>query len=703
MSSGKDSKHPLIDQDGVFHQKKQGISGGEEKKRVAGANRLIHESSPYLLLHAYNPVDWRPWGVEALERAREEKKLLIVSIGYAACHWCHVMEEESFTDAGVAGVMNEFFISVKVDREERPDIDQVYMSAAQLITGGGGWPLNVVCMPDGRPIFAGTYFPREQWFSLLQRIRRLYAEDPVRLAVQAEAVTQGIRATEIISASQPSGDFKPERLRAVVEGILSGWDFQWGGYGGAPKFPMPVISRFLLDYHHVSGDRRALSAVNVMLERMDAGGIHDQIGGGFARYSVDAYWKAPHFEKMLYDNAQLVSLYAQGFRLTGEPLHRRAVYETLSFVERELSAPEGGFYSSLDADSEGEEGRYYVWSRQEFREVLGEDSDRVEKFYHVTSGGNWEPDRNILFRDQNRGDFAQAHRLTEEQWEKILFSAHKRLMKRRSLRTPPALDDKVLTAWNALMIEALVDAHRVFDDVVFLRRADRAVDFLTRSLIRSDGGLFRSYKNGKASINGFLDDYAFTIRALISYYQAVFREEPLYLALKLTEYVNRHFYDQEIGMYYYTSELDARLIARKMELNDNVIPSSASVMAMNCFLLGHYFQRDDLVFMARRMAQNVEGEMVRNGAFYANWAVLYRFFTFPVFEVSVIGPQWNEVRKRTEERLPPGVILSGGADGGTLPLLKGKYSPGKTLIYVCRDKTCLLPCTDVSSALALMK
>ncbi|MGD2088460.1 MAG: thioredoxin domain-containing protein [Candidatus Aminicenantes bacterium] len=684
----------------------------EHKNKSKYTNHLINQSSPYLLLHAHNPVDWYPWGQEALEKAKKENKLLIISIGYAACHWCHVMEEESFSNEEVAEVMNKHFVSIKVDREERPDIDQVYMDAAHLLTGQGGWPLNAIALPDGRPIFAGTYYPREQWVRILKKIHELYRANPQQLEQQAENLTKGIRTASAVDFNPGKPEFDPNTPDQIVDNWKNIIDFEWGGERRAPKFPLPIGYRYLLTYHHLTQNnagkqalgKKALEAVEVTLDRMAMGGIYDQASGGFARYSTDAYWKVPHFEKMLYDNGQLVSLYSYAYQLTKDPLYKAVVYETLEFVERELTSPQvpnggRGFYSSLDADSEGDEGKFYIWTKSEIQNLLGKDAQLIIDYYNITDSGNWENGQNILYRTKPDETFAAEKKITVQQLQEQVSKAKSQLLAARSQRVRPPLDDKILTAWNALMLTGYVDAYRVFDEKKFLERALENAEFIVHNMLSDNGRLNRNYKDGKSSINAFLDDYAFTIQAFISLYQATFDEKWLFIAEKLLKYTLAHFYGSKSGMFYYTSDQDPELIARKMEIPDNVIPSSNSQMAVNLYLLGEYFYNEDYIKKSKQMLNNVKGDMKRSGPYYANWALLMTYFIHPIAEVAIVGDEWDARRKELDRHYLPHVILMGGKTAGKLPLLEGKLIQGQTTIFVCKNKACQLPVTNVQEAL----
>ena len=664
----------------------------------AYTNRLINETSPYLLQHAHNPVDWYPWGPEALKKAKQENKLILISIGYAACHWCHVMERESFEDTTVARLMNEHFVAVKVDREERPDVDQIYMDAVQKMTGHGGWPLNCLAMPDGKPVFGGTYFPKKQWLELLKRMVDIHQKYPSELQKQADLITRELQ-TKATDVGKNEEQTNPQDLALIVKRWKRVIDYENGGMQRAPKFPLPASHLFLMQYYFHTKDQDALKAVTTTLDRMAEGGIYDQVGGGFARYSTDQYWKVPHFEKMLYDNAQLVSLYAKAYQLTQKPLYARIVRETLSFVERELLDASGGFYSSLDADSEGEEGKFYTWTQEEIRQVLGNQASLVEAYYNITAKGNWENGQNILHITQAGKRKVGKRKLSEPELEKHIRKAKKALLKARNERVRPGLDDKILTAWNALMLRAYADAYRALGEKHYLAVALKNANFL-QSKLRADGSrLHRSYKNGRATINGFLDDYAFTISAYIALYQATFDESWLLEARQLTDYVFKHFLDPQSPLFFYTSDLDPALIARKMEIEDNVIPSSNSEMAKNLFLLGHYFFEDDYLKQAARMFEKVRADALENGVYYANWNALLGWLVHEPYEVVIAGSDHSKVRREFDRQFLPHVLLSGGGQEGNLPLIKNKMIAGQTTIYVCQNRTCKLPVTEVEAAL----
>ncbi|MFN2380643.1 MAG: thioredoxin domain-containing protein [Bacteroidales bacterium] len=662
-------------------------------------NALISESSPYLLEHAHNPVNWYPWGEEALEKAKKENKLIIISIGYSSCHWCHVMMHENFEDTTVARVMNENYIAIKVDREERPDIDQVYMHAVQLLTGSGGWPLNVIALPDGRPIYGGTYFSKENWLKVLNLVSEYANKNPDKTEEQAEALTNGVKSVELINITKENIPFNADDLKTIYNNWKGRFDHINGGYAGAPKFPLPVGYQFLLHYNYLTGDQTALNAVTTTLDKMADGGIYDQIGGGFARYSTDAYWRVPHFEKMLYDNAQLVSLYSTAYQITKDSRYKNIVYGTLDFVERELTSKEGGFYSSLDADSEGEEGKFYVWTKEEIRRIPGNDAGIISDYFSITDKGNWEKGKNILYKSISDKKIAEKYKITETELAEKISSAEELMFKERSKRVYPATDDKILTGWNALMLKGYIDAYRVFNEQKFLDAALKNAEFILHRLKTTDGKLFRNYKNGKASVNAFLDDYALTIDAFISLYQITFDEKWLDKAQSLTDYTLKHFYDSESGMFYYTSDLDPALIARKMEIIDNVIPSANSVIAKDLFILGSYFSIDEYINKSGKMINNVRKDALRGGANYANWDILMTWFVKQPYEVAIAGENYPALLKEFNNYYLPDAFFYGGKDEKSLSLTENKLIPGQTTIYVCQNKTCKLPVTEVGKAL----
>lgn len=661
-------------------------------------NHLKNQTSPYLLQHVNNPVDWYPWGEEALSKAKKENKLLLISIGYSACHWCHVMEHESFEDEAVATIMNEHFVCIKVDREERPDIDQIYMNAVQLMTGSGGWPLNCIALPDQRPIYGGTYFKKEDWKKLLFNLADFYQYRKAEAQEYAQKLTEGIRQSEIVATKSATSNFTKQDIRDIYEPWKSYFDFGQGGHARAPKFPLPNNFQFLLRYVFHTNDESANAIVRLTLDKMAWGGIYDQLGGGFSRYSVDADWHVPHFEKMLYDNAQLVSLYSEAYQYCKSELYKQVVYETLEFVDRELTHFNGGFFSALDADSEGVEGKFYCWSKAELRMILGEDEHLFSLYYNVLEHGNWE-DTNILMRRWEEAELANKLGLDISELRRAINLCKRKLMLQRDMRVRPGLDDKILASWNGLMLKGYVDAYRVFKEDRFLDTAIKNADFiLTR--MKNEAGLFRNYKEGRANINGFLDDYAFVIEGLIALYQATFEIKWLLEAKSLVDFTILNFMEKESGMFYFTSQNDEELIARKMELMDNVIPASNSSLAKSIRMLGLYFDDSNYEAIALNMLATIKDKIKTYGSAYSNWAMLLQTEAEGWIEIAITGSDWKAKRLELDEYYLPNAILLGG-EIENLPLLEGKVGKS-TQFYVCKNKTCQLPVTDIKEVLNLL-
>jgi uncharacterized protein YyaL (SSP411 family) len=665
-------------------------------------NSLIHETSPYLLQHAHNPVNWYAWSDETLEKAKKEDKLLLISIGYSACHWCHVMEHESFENEEVAKIMNTHFICIKVDREERPDIDQIYMNAVQLMDGRGGWPLNCFALPNGEPFYGGTYFQTAQWKHILQALANEYETNPQKVIEYAGELTKGIKESELLPKIIHSNPFTMDVLEVAVQRFKTQFDFTEGGTNRAPKFPLPNNYEFLLDYYYHTHDKNILQFIDLTLTKMAFGGIYDQIGGGFARYSTDSYWKVPHFEKMLYDNAQLVSLYSKAYQLTKNKLYKHVVYQTLEFIEREMTTENGAFYSALDADSEGEEGKFYVWTKNELQTLLAADYPLIEDYYNINKYGEWEGNY-ILLRKDDDEIIAKNFHLTPKELEQKIKNINKILLEARSKKIRPGLDDKTLTSWNALMLKGYVDAYNTFGKKDFLTSAIKNATFITEIQLRKDGGLNHNYKNDKSNLDGYLEDYCFTIEAFIALYEATFDEKWLEFAKHLMDYAIVHFYDEKTGFFFFTSDEAKGLIARKMELSDNVIPASNSSIAKGLFLLGLYFENEDYTKKATQMLKNIEAQLPKYVSGYSNWASLLLNQIKPFYEIAITGDNALEKRKEFYQTFTPNKIIIGSIKKSNLPLLQEKQTNRKTMIYVCYNKTCQKPVETVDEALKQMK
>lgn len=662
-------------------------------------NRLANSASPYLLQHANNPVDWYPWGVEALQKAKDENKLILVSIGYSACHWCHVMEHESFEDEQVAAVMNEYFVCIKVDREERPDVDQIYMSAVQLMTGRGGWPLNCICLPDQRPIYGGTYFRKNDWISLLFNLADFYKEKPKEAEEYAIRLTEGIQQYESVKFI----DSQPEYTREDLETILKNWEKYFdrveGGIGNAPKFPMPNNWQFLMRYAYLMQDNDVAQQVKLTLHKMAFGGIYDHIGGGFARYSVDGHWHVPHFEKMLYDNAQLVALYSEATVWKYDPLYPQIVDETIAFVKRELTSPEGGFYSALDADSEGVEGKFYTFTKDQIGKILGADADLFCIYYHVTDDGNWEEEEtNVFFRKETDQQLAEKLGLKESDLISKINQLRYKVLEERSKRVRPGLDYKILASWNALMLKGLCEAYRAFQRPEYLELVLQNAEFIVSNMINEDGRLNRIYnKDNAGEVFAFLDDYANTIDAFIALYEVTFKEDWLQKAKGLTDLAIQHYYDEQAGIFYFTAADDERLIARKSEIMDSVVPASNSVMANNLKKLGLLFDDENYIEISAQLLRNVVGQIAKYGSSYSNWCSLLLDELFGINEVAIVGDEAETLRTEMEKNYVPNKIMLGG-NKGSLPLLQDKFAAA-TRIFICKDKTCGLPSENTEEAL----
>ncbi len=671
--------------------------GCDSQDQSAGehTNKLIDESSPYLLQHAHNPVDWYPWGEEAMKKAKEEDKLMIISIGYAACHWCHVMEEESFSDSTVAAEMNANYVSIKVDREERPDIDQIYMDVAHLTSGNGGWPLNAIAFPDGKPIFAATYFPKENWLKLLNYFQRLKLEEPEKLTEQAKKLTEGLNQLDDQYLSFEESEFTWDESEQMILKVLEIMDREKGGKKGAPKFPLPGLLNYLSEYAYMESNQDAMEAYIITLDKMAAGGIYDHVGGGFARYSTDEDWLVPHFEKMLYDNAQLLSVYSKAFKITGNDSYQNVVEETFNFLEDEFSDPSGGYYSSMNADSEGEEGKFYVWSWDEINDIV--DSGIFTYYYGISEAGNFEG-KNILNRSYTIEETSRKFGVSVDEVKDIIKTGKEKLQQVREKRIKPSLDDKILTAWNALTAIGLLDAYEAFSKVSYLNRAKEILQFLERQQHEGQR-LYRSWKKGHRSIPGFLDDYAFTILAYIKLYENTFDENWLRKADQLKNYVMDHFFDSASKTFFYAADYSDDLIARRRQLVDHVIPSSNAAMSKSLFLLGHYLYDPDQIELSKNMVRVMKDDALNDPAFYTYWARLYNLHLNDFYEVAVVGVDFENKRAELTSAYLPNILLMGGKDEGSLELLKNKKVEGSTLIYVCYNKSCRLPVKEVEAAL----
>jgi len=661
-------------------------------------NQLSEETSPYLLQHANNPVHWKAWNENSLAEAKEKNKLIVISIGYSACHWCHVMEHESFEDQKVADVMNAHFVNIKVDREERPDVDAVYMKAIQIMIRRGGWPLNVVTLPDGRPVWGGTYFRKEEWMQTLGQLQEIYQSAPEKMIDYAEKLHQGIQSVGITPNENKKTTINQDQISTLVEKWGEYFDWDFGGMASAPKFMMPNNYHFLMRFGYQKKDNQLLEFVNLTLTRMAFGGIFDTVDGAFSRYSVDNKWHVPHFEKMLYDNGQLVSLYSDAFKLTGNPLYKEVVEKTLSFVERELMNPEGGFYCALDADSLNtenhlEEGAFYVWKIPELKAIIGEDFELFSQVFNINSFGLWEDGNYVLIQNQSMDEIANLNSIEVSELENKKKTWEQKLYVEREKRSKPRLDDKCLTSWNAIMLKGFVDAYKALEEPKYLDLALQNANFIITNLWSGDGNLFHNYKNKKSTINGYLEDYSWVISAFISLYEVTFDEKWLRDAKQLTDYSLEHFYDEKNGFFAFTSNLDEALITSHYETEDNVIPASNSVMGKNLFQLGLYFENSYYEKVAERMLQNIFPSISYPSA-YSNWLDLALNYSEQNKELAICGETALEYCNKINGLYLPNVILAGTEKLSNLPFLKDRFVAGQNLFYVCQNKTCQAPSND---------
>ena len=671
-------------------------------------NNLIKESSPYLLQHAHNPVHWEAWHDEILQQAKDEKKLILISIGYAACHWCHVMEHECFEDEEVAQTMNAHFINIKVDREERPDIDHIYMDALQMMTGSGGWPLNILALPDGRPFWGATFVKKQEWIQVLNQLQQLYVDDPNKIIGYAENMANGLKEINAVNSSDNQEDIQVAEIELMVNDWTKYFDTFLGGYKRAPKFMMPTNINFLLHYSHTKQDNNVAEYVNTTLKRMAWGGIFDHVGGGFSRYSVDTKWHVPHFEKMLYDNGLLISLYANAYAATKNELYKNVVEKSIRFLQEELLDKSNGFYSSLDADSLTNdnklvEGAFYVWQEVQLKQLLKDDYPIFRDYFSINSYGYWEEDNYVLIRDSDALDIAMNHSITKLELQQIISKCLSLLKDEREKRNKPRLDDKILTSWNGLALKGFTDAYKYLENETYLELALNNANFILEHMIAEDGGLFRNYKNGKRTIHGFLEDYASVIDAFLGLYEISFDEQWLDHSLQLAKYVIEHFSDTETGLFFFTSNNEDGLIRKTLEVADNVIPASNSIMAHNLHKLSKYFPEDNFEVRLNKMMKTMKPSIIKNPQNHANWLHLSLLMDQKFFEVVSIGENFKPICKTLMKNYLPNVIFAASnAKTSNLPLLMNRYVMNKTLIYVCNHGSCQMPVEEPTKALDLV-
>ncbi len=667
-------------------------------------NALVNESSPYLLQHAHNPVDWQPWSEKILAKATQENKLILFSIGYASCHWCHVMEKETFEDTEVATFMNANFINVKVDREEHPDIDKTYIKAVQLMTGNAGWPLNCITLPNGEPVWGGTYFTKENWMNSLEQIVKIHKENPEKTAQFAKAQTQRMQSLQTFSSNTKN------LANISTDSIVHTWkkqlDVNAGGLQEAEKFPRPGNYNFLLRYATATKNEALSNHVHTTLQNIANRGLFDHLEGGFARYTTDELWNIPHFEKMLYDNAQLISLFSYAYQTQKNDRYKAVAYQTLDFIQKQFARTDGLLHASLNADSfneenELEEGAYYTWNKDELQKLITEDFTLFSDYYGINTIPKTEDDKHVLVKTVTDTAFAGKYKVTLADLQQKVTHWKTILLQERKRRKAPETDTKVITAWNALMLKAYTDAYKVFGDESLKAEAIKTAKAIKEQLITDDWKVLRSLEN--KGIDGYLEDYAFLIDAFLAVYQITFDEQWLNDANSLTEYTINHFYDAEKELFAFTETSTGGLNFKEFDVEDGVMPSANSVMSHNLFKLSHYFGKEDFESKSKKMLQRVLPEALEYPYVYANWLELYINLTEPYYEVVINGKDAIAKAKELHQNYLPNIILCGSTTESSLPLLENRFYEDKTFIYVCVNRACKLPTESVEKAISLMK
>jgi uncharacterized protein YyaL (SSP411 family) len=672
------------------------------------SNHLIHETSPYLLQHAHNPVQWYPWGEIALQKALQEDKPILISVGYAACHWCHVMEKESFEDEEIAAFMNEHFVNIKIDREERPDLDHIYMNAVQTITGSGGWPLNVFLTPNKKPFYGGTYFPpmpaagRPSWQQILAGVINAFKDKRTDINKQAESLTQHLLQSNVfgINAVATQQKILRQDIDTLFKNIMQNADTRWGGFGHAPKFPQTFVIAFCLRYYYFYKNQQALHQALLSIDKMIYGGIYDQLGGGFARYSTDATWLVPHFEKMLYDNALLIAVLCDAYQLTKNKVYKETIEQTIAFVKRELMSEEAGFFSALDADSEGEEGKYYVWSRQEVEQLLGEDAPLFCAYYNITHNGNWEG-KNILNIIKPKEAFAAADTQTNlVELNNMLLRCQTILLNARNNRIKPSVDNKILLGWNALMNIACCKGYAATGNISYKNLAVKNMEFLLKNFKNGDG-LKHNYKDGKNDIPAFIDDYAYFIQALIYLQEITANQSYLKTAEALTIYVINNFIDAETGLFFYTHCHQKDVVIRIKEIYDGATASGNAIMAWNLRYLSLVFNNNQWKKMAEKMHASIADMAVKYPLSFGMWASNIIDDANEMNEIAIVGNKANELKDCfLSHYIPNKVMQSSVNDNADFPLLDKRKVDNKTYIYICSNYRCLNPVENIADAVS---
>lgn len=689
------------------------------------ANKLINETSPYLLQHAYNPVNWYPWGEEALQKAKEENKSILVSIGYAACHWCHVMEKESFEDETTAKFMNENFVCIKIDREERPDIDHIYMDAVQAMTGSGGWPLNVFLTPDTKPFYGGTYFPprraynRPSWMEVLESVAKAFNEKREEINAQSENLTEHLFQSNSFGLGIKKDEtvFQRNNLGELFQNSMKQADKEWGGFGRAPKFPQTFTIQFLLRYNSITGNEEALNQALLSLDKMMEGGIYDQVGGGFARYATDNEWLVPHFEKMLYDNALLVSVLSEAYQLTQKTRYKEVISETMDFITRELLHPEKGFYSALDADSEGEEGKFYIWKQEEVKKILGDEANVFCQYFDITERGNWsemsartpmdtpsEEGKNILRQTTTFENFAIEQNIPVDILKNRIKSAKKKLLNERNKRIRPLLDDKIILGWNALMNIACCKAFAATGNEQYRQLAIANMIFLLDKFkTQNQEQYFHTWKNDIAKHPAFLDDYAYLIQALLYLQEITADPQWLVKARSIAEFVIENFSEEGTGFFFFTNAKQKDVIIRKKEIYDGAVPSGNAIMAYNLHQLSILFEKKEWKERSEKMIASLGQAIVRYPTSFGIWACLLLEKIRGTDEIVMTGVDYSSYHiDLLKQYFPHRVLMVTGNPDPAYPLLDGKPVSAGISIWLCKDFVCLPPVTTIKQLISLI-
>jgi uncharacterized protein YyaL (SSP411 family) len=668
----------------------------EDRQDFAYTNNLIHETSPYLLQHAHNPVHWQPWTDTIYDHAKKEKKLVVLSIGYSTCHWCHKMEEETFTDLATAEFMNTNFINIKVDREERPDVDKVYMTAVQLINGSGGWPLNVITLPNGKPIYGGTYHSKEEWNAVLKQFTELYKKDSLKLNEYADRVALGIAEANLVPTSKMTGVISTDSLIKAITGWKPRWDKQYGGTISEQKFVLPTSLNFLMNYAVIQNDPEVNTFAKKTLDSIASSGIIDHIDGGFYRYSTVSDWSVPHFEKMLYDNAQIMALYAKAYRLYKTPRYKEIVYAIDTFLTENMLHDGGGYYAALDADTEGEEGKYYTWSKKELEAILGSEYALFAAYYKLNKKNTLENGEYVLQHTTSDAKFTTTEAISNGELQKLKSKWKLALKKARSKRTYPNKDDKIITSWNALLINGYVEAYKSFGDDSFLEKAEAIDVFLIKNCYEKNT-LIHSYKKNSKRTPGFLEDYATLANANINLYSVTLNKKHLDLAIELNDLTQKKFFDTESGFYRFKEE--NTLISKIIPTHDGVLDSPNAIIAENLFLLGHILYNDNYSLQGIKMIQSMAPLFQENPESYTKWGILALQVASTYYEIAIVGSNADVLMKDLNSKFLVNTLIIGSKKASTIAMFKDRFKEDKTYIYVCLNNSCKLPVTSVNEAL----